>query len=43
MPEINCIKIRDYTPFTYKKYRIDNIWKGYDDKDENAPVININS
>ena len=32
MVDINCIKIRDYKPFRYKGYKIDNIWKGYDEE-----------
>ena len=31
MVEINCIKIRDYKPFNYKKFKIQSIWKGYDE------------
>ena len=36
MVDINCIKIRDYKPFGYKGFKIQNIWKGYneDDSDE---------
>ncbi len=33
MPEINCIKIRDYKDFTYFGYSVSNIWKGYDEDD----------
>ena len=33
MVDINCIKIRDYKPFGYKGFKIQNIWKGYDDED----------
>ena len=35
MVEINCIKIRDYKPFDYKQFKIQNIWKGYDEDDHN--------
>ena len=31
MVDVNCIKIRDYKPFKYKGYKIQNIWKSYDE------------
>jgi len=33
MVDINTIKIRDYKPFKYKGFKIENIWKGYDEDD----------
>lgn len=33
MVDINCIKMRDYKPFEYKGFKIQNIWKGYDEDD----------
>jgi len=37
MVDVNCIKIRDYKPFEYKGFKINSIWKGYDD--ENSDEI----
>ena len=34
MVEVNCIKIRDYKPFKAFGYNISNIWKGYDEDNE---------
>jgi len=39
MPEINCIKIRDYKNFKYFGYSVSNIWKGYDDEDHDEIFI----
>lgn len=33
MVDVNCIKIMDYKPFGYKGFKIQNIWKGYDEDD----------
>ena len=35
MVDVNCIKIRDYKLFKYKGFKIQNIWKGYDEDDLN--------
>lgn len=39
MVEINCIKIRDYKNFNYKGHKITDIWKGYDEENEDEIFI----
>lgn len=39
MVDVNCIKIRDYKPFKYFGYNIFNIWKGYDEENEEEIFI----